>query len=110
MISKGRSCYPRGPPLLQQIPDELRQLPQANLLAGEADEKVYNIINLIYHSHNYEGTSKDYEFSRRTMEEHWSRATTTRCAHCVTRSLAKAEITTASSPSTSRATAVNRAK
>jgi NTE family protein len=57
--------------LLQQIPDEVRQLPQANLLAGEADEKVYNIINLIYHSHNYEGTSKDYEFSRRTMEEHW---------------------------------------
>ena len=57
--------------LLQRLPDDLRQLPQANLLAGEADEKVYNIINLIYHSHNYEGTSKDYEFSRRTMEEHW---------------------------------------
>jgi NTE family protein len=57
--------------LIQRLPDELRQLPQANLLAGEADEKVYNIINLIYHSHNYEGTSKDYEFSRRTMEEHW---------------------------------------
>ena len=57
--------------LLQQLPDELRQLPEANLLASEADEKVYNIINLIYHSRNYEGTSKDYEFSRRTMEEHW---------------------------------------
>jgi NTE family protein len=57
--------------LLQRLPDDLRQLPQANLLAGEADEKVYNIINLIYHSNNYEGTSKDYEFSRRTMEEHW---------------------------------------
>jgi predicted acylesterase/phospholipase RssA len=23
------------------------------------------------HSKSYEGTSKDYEFSRRTMEEHW---------------------------------------
>ena len=57
--------------LLQQIPDELRQMPEANLLASEADEKVYNIINLIYHSRTYEGTSKDYEFSRRTMEEHW---------------------------------------
>ena len=42
-----------------------------NLLAGAADEKVYNIIHLIYHAKNYEGTSKDYEFSRRTMEEHW---------------------------------------
>jgi NTE family protein len=57
--------------LLERLPDDLRQLPQANILAGEADEKVYNIINLIYHSQNYEGTSKDYEFSRRTMEEHW---------------------------------------
>jgi NTE family protein len=57
--------------LLQRLPDELRQLPEANLLAGHADEKVYNIINLIYHSRNYEGTSKDYEFSRQTMEEHW---------------------------------------
>ncbi|QBR71635.1 hypothetical protein CU048_10490 [Beijerinckiaceae bacterium] len=57
--------------LLERLPDELRQLPQANLLAGEADEKAYNIINLIYHAQNYEGTSKDYEFSRRTMEEHW---------------------------------------
>jgi NTE family protein len=57
--------------LLEWLPDELRQLPQANLLAGEADEKVYNIINLIYHTKNYEGVSQDYEFSRRTMEEHW---------------------------------------
>ena len=57
--------------LLSHLPDELRQSPQANLLASEADEKVYNIINLIYHAKNYEGASKDYEFSRRTMEEHW---------------------------------------
>jgi len=57
--------------LLERLPDELRQLPQANFLAGEADEKVYNIINLIYHTKNYEGASQDYEFSRRTMEEHW---------------------------------------
>jgi len=57
--------------LLQRLPDELRQSPEANLLASEADEKVYNIINLIYHSRSYEGASSDYEFSRGTMEEHW---------------------------------------
>jgi NTE family protein len=57
--------------LLERLPEELRQLPQANFLAGEADEKVYNIVNLIYHTKNYEGVSQDYEFSRRTMEEHW---------------------------------------
>jgi NTE family protein len=26
---------------------------------------------LIYRARIYEGASKDYEFSRRTMEEHW---------------------------------------
>jgi NTE family protein len=58
--------------LLRELPPDLRQTPHAELLATEADEKVYNIIHLIYHSRNYEGTSKDYEFSRRTMEEHWT--------------------------------------
>ena len=41
------------------------------MLALEADEKVYNLIKLIYRAKNYEGNSKDYEFSRRRMEEHW---------------------------------------
>ena len=41
-------------------------------LAAEADEKVYNVIQLIYRTKNYEGTSKDYQFSRRMMEEHWT--------------------------------------
>ena len=40
-------------------------------LLGEADDKVYNVVHLIYRAKRYEGTSKDYEFSRRTMEEHW---------------------------------------
>jgi NTE family protein len=57
--------------LLPLIPLELQQTPEAALLAQEADEKVYNLIQLIYHARNYEGTSKDYEFSRRTMNEHW---------------------------------------
>ena len=41
------------------------------MLALEADEKVYNLIQLIYRARNYEGNCKDYEFSRITMEEHW---------------------------------------
>jgi NTE family protein len=57
--------------LLSLIPPELQQIPEVELLAGEADEKVYNLIQLIYHARNYEGTSKDYEFSRDTMNEHW---------------------------------------
>jgi NTE family protein len=57
--------------LLAQMPGEVRQSPEAEILAQEADTKVYNIVHLIYHARTYEGASKDYEFSRRTMEEHW---------------------------------------
>ncbi|MBS0519576.1 MAG: patatin-like phospholipase family protein [Proteobacteria bacterium] len=57
--------------LLGDLPEALRQTPEAAALAREADDKVYNIIHLIYHAKSYEGSSKDYEFSRRTMEEHW---------------------------------------
>jgi NTE family protein len=57
--------------VLEHIPDDLRTMPEVEILAREADEKVYNIVHLIYHSKIYEGGSKDYEFSRRTMAEHW---------------------------------------
>jgi NTE family protein len=57
--------------LLAQIPEALRRTPEAEMLEREADNKVYNIIQMIYRARKYEGASKDYEFSRRTMEEHW---------------------------------------
>src|SRR5438270_925040 len=57
--------------LLANMPPELLQTPEADVLAAEADEKVYNLIQLIYRAKNYEGNAKDYAFSRRTMEEHW---------------------------------------
>jgi NTE family protein len=58
--------------LIPQLPECLRRTAEAELFAAEADEKVYNIIHLIYRSKHYEDASRDYEFSRRTMEEHWS--------------------------------------
>ena len=57
--------------LLERLPDELRNLPEVALLAAEANDKVCNIVHLIYRAKTYEGSAKDYEFSRRTMEEHW---------------------------------------
>jgi len=57
--------------LLTKMPKDLLQTPEAETLAAEADEKVYNLIQLIYHAKNYEGSSKDYQFSRQMMEEHW---------------------------------------
>ena len=57
--------------LLKQMPEELRESADAKLLLAEADDKVCNIVHLIYRARIYEGIAKDFEFSRRTMEEHW---------------------------------------
>ena len=57
--------------LLEQMPDDLKMTPQAKMLAEASDPSVFNIVQLVYRSPTYEGQSKDYEFSRRTMEEHW---------------------------------------
>jgi NTE family protein len=57
--------------VLQQLPDDLRDSPEVALLSPVANRKVYNVIQLIYRSKQYEGDSKDYEFSRPSMEEHW---------------------------------------
>ena len=55
----------------------LRRLPadpendDLKILKSVASDKVYNIIQLIYRARNYEGHSKDYEFSRLSMQDHW---------------------------------------
>lgn len=57
--------------LLEQLPEELRQNEEARYLSAAADRHAANIVQLIYRAKGYEGDSKDYEFSRRSMEEHW---------------------------------------
>jgi len=57
--------------LLAQMPAGLAASPQARLLAAASDPALYNIVELVYRSPTYEGQYKDFEFSRRTMNEHW---------------------------------------
>jgi NTE family protein len=57
--------------LLLDLPDTLKDRPELAVLRPIAEHKVYNLVQLIYHSQQYEGPSKDYEFSRQSMEEHW---------------------------------------
>jgi NTE family protein len=57
--------------LIESLPDDLKDEPSAKLLGSIADRKVYNMVHLIYRAKNYEGNSKDYEFSRSSMETHW---------------------------------------
>jgi NTE family protein len=73
--------------LLAQMPAALAASPQARLLAEASDPALYNIVELVYRSPTYEGQYKDFEFSRRTMNEHWQAGYAD-----ATRTLAHAEI------------------
>lgn len=57
--------------LIKRLPEEFCNDKNVKILAAEADDKVCNIAHLIYRARSYEGIAKDFEFSRRTMEEHW---------------------------------------
>lgn len=58
--------------LRRRLPDDLAMTDGVRLLAAESDPAVFNIVQLVYRSPTYEGQSKDYEFSRRTMRDHWA--------------------------------------
>ena len=58
--------------LMAKLPDELRDTPEYRLLHPETQRKVYSIVQLIYRSKDYEGGSKDFEFSSRSMKDHWT--------------------------------------
>ncbi|SEW25615.1 NTE family protein [Aliiroseovarius sediminilitoris] len=58
--------------LYDKLPLELKDDPDAKALAsGNADPRV-TIAHLIYRQTKYEHQSKDYEFSRRSMLDHWA--------------------------------------
>ena len=50
---------------------ELRDDPDARALAHIRAERAVDVVHLIYRSKHYETQSKDYEFSRLSMQEHW---------------------------------------
>src|SRR5580698_5947518 len=57
--------------LIDKLPDNLKNDPSAVLLREAAKENTVTVVNLIYRSKNYESGSKDYDFSRVGMVEHW---------------------------------------
>jgi NTE family protein len=57
--------------LFEKLPETLRDDPEAQLLQPLGNHKIYNIVHLIYRAQNYEDHSKDYDFSRASMQEHW---------------------------------------
>jgi len=57
--------------LFAKLPGDLKTTSEFALLNEEAGRKVYNIVQLIYRSKHYEGESKDFEFSGKSMKDHW---------------------------------------
>jgi NTE family protein len=57
--------------LLRRLPADIEENDDLMILKSVASDKVYNIIHLIYRAQNYEGHSKDHEFSRLSMQDHW---------------------------------------
>ncbi len=57
--------------LLGKLPARLRDDPDAMLLAEAANAEAVTIVHLIHRRKNSDSVSKDYEFSRNSMVEHW---------------------------------------
>jgi NTE family protein len=57
--------------LLEKLPPELRDDPDARALASLPECKGIDIVHLIYRSKQYETHAKDWEFSELSMQEHW---------------------------------------
>jgi NTE family protein len=58
--------------LIAKLPASLRDDPDAKALAALPHESAVAVVHLIYRSKHYESQSKDYEFSRASMLEHWA--------------------------------------
>jgi len=57
--------------LIEKLPPELRNDPDVRALSKVRCESAVDVVHLIYRSKHYETQSKDYEFSRLSMQEHW---------------------------------------
>ena len=58
--------------LIAKLPPALRDDPDVRALSRVRCESAVDVVHLIYRSKHYENQSKDYEFSRLSMHEHWS--------------------------------------
>lgn len=58
--------------LWDKLPPALRETPEAQYLYNFGCVTTMDIVQLIYRPDHVQGHTKDYEFSRRTMQERWS--------------------------------------
>ena len=58
--------------VLAKLPAELAGDRDVKALAALSQEKPVSLVHIIYRANAWEGGARDYEFSTRTMLEHWS--------------------------------------
>jgi NTE family protein len=56
---------------LKRLPAEYQSDPAVQRLCDDAKENTVSVVHLIYRTKNFESSSKDYDFSRAGMIEHW---------------------------------------
>ncbi len=57
--------------VLAKLPEGMHNDPDVVALTARAAEDPVNLVHLIYRANAWEGGSRDFEFSARTMREHW---------------------------------------
>jgi NTE family protein len=57
--------------LLDRLPPELADDPEVQKLRARVTEFPVSLVQLIYRANAWEGGSSDFEFSARSMHEHW---------------------------------------
>lgn len=60
-----------GRRLVAKLPDSLRDDPDARILLENSCEAAVTVVHLINRPTDHDSQSKDYEFSRLSVEEHW---------------------------------------
>jgi NTE family protein len=57
---------------LEQVPEEFKRSDEAAYLTSVARRRLYHLVNLVYRpQHGAEGASKEFEFSRQSMQDRW---------------------------------------
>ncbi|RYY24405.1 MAG: patatin-like phospholipase family protein [Sphingomonadales bacterium] len=57
--------------LLDRLPPDLADDPEVLALKAQVSEFPVSLVQLIYRANAWEGGSRDFEFSQRSMHEHW---------------------------------------
>ncbi|RZI63794.1 patatin-like phospholipase family protein [Variovorax guangxiensis] len=57
--------------LMEKLPERLRKDPAVAAVCAQLTHQPIEIVHLIYRDKHYERESKDYEFSRASVDDHW---------------------------------------